>query len=49
LLGETPHWQDNAALVLVVAALATVLMPAKPMAEFFKVTTSTSKEEVKRP
>jgi drug/metabolite transporter (DMT)-like permease len=29
LLGETPHWQDYAALVLVVAALATVLMPAK--------------------
>jgi drug/metabolite transporter (DMT)-like permease len=30
LLGETPHWQDYAALVLVVASLATVLMPTKP-------------------
>ena len=29
LLGETPHWQDYAALVLVVTSLATVLMPAK--------------------
>ena len=28
LLGETPHWQDYAALVLVVASLATVLLPA---------------------
>jgi drug/metabolite transporter (DMT)-like permease len=31
LLGETPHWQDYAALVLVVTSLATVLMPAKPI------------------
>ena len=30
LLGETPHWQDYAALVLVVTSLATVMMPAKP-------------------
>lgn len=30
LLGETPHWQDYAALVLVVASLGTVLMPPKP-------------------
>jgi drug/metabolite transporter (DMT)-like permease len=30
LLGETPHWQDYAALMLVVTALATVLMPARP-------------------
>ena len=30
LLGEIPHWQDYAALVLVVTSLATVLMPAKP-------------------
>lgn len=29
LLGETPHWQDYAALALVVTSLATVLMPAK--------------------
>jgi drug/metabolite transporter (DMT)-like permease len=29
LLGETPHWQDYAALVLVVTALATVLIPAR--------------------
>jgi drug/metabolite transporter (DMT)-like permease len=28
LLGETPHWQDYTALVLVVSALATVLLPA---------------------
>jgi drug/metabolite transporter (DMT)-like permease len=32
LLGETPHWQDYVALVLVVASLATVLLPAKPLA-----------------
>jgi drug/metabolite transporter (DMT)-like permease len=31
LLSETPHWQDYAALVLVVTSLATVLMPAKPI------------------
>ena len=31
LLGETPHWQDYVALVLVVTSLATVLMPAKPI------------------
>lgn len=32
LLGERPHWQDYAALVLVVSSLATVLMPARPWA-----------------
>jgi drug/metabolite transporter (DMT)-like permease len=32
LLGEIPHWRDYTALVLVVASLATVLMPAKPIA-----------------
>ena len=32
LLGETPHWQDYAALVLVVASLATVLLPPKAAA-----------------
>ena len=32
LLGETPHWQDYAALVLVVTSLATVLMPARSIA-----------------
>jgi drug/metabolite transporter (DMT)-like permease len=31
LLGETPHWQDYAALVLVVTSLATVMMPTKSM------------------
>jgi drug/metabolite transporter (DMT)-like permease len=31
LLGETPHWQDYAALALVVTSLATVLLPAKPI------------------
>jgi drug/metabolite transporter (DMT)-like permease len=36
LLGETPHWQDGAALVLVVTSLATVMMPAKPMAAYFE-------------
>jgi drug/metabolite transporter (DMT)-like permease len=34
LLGESPHWQDYAALVLVVTSLATVLMPAMPMKAF---------------
>ena len=29
LLGEIPHWQDYAALVLVVASLATVLLPPR--------------------
>jgi threonine/homoserine efflux transporter RhtA len=29
VLGETPHWQDHAALLLVVGALATVLLPAR--------------------
>ena len=29
LLGETPHWQDYAALVLVVSSLATVLLPPR--------------------
>jgi drug/metabolite transporter (DMT)-like permease len=32
LLGETPHWQDYAALALVVTSLATVLLPARPAA-----------------
>jgi drug/metabolite transporter (DMT)-like permease len=31
LLGEKPHWQDYAALALVVTSLATVMMPAKPI------------------
>jgi drug/metabolite transporter (DMT)-like permease len=31
LLGEAPHWQDYAALLLVVTSLATVMMPAKPI------------------
>ncbi len=31
-LGEAPHWQDFAALVLVLAAIATVLVPARPSA-----------------
>jgi drug/metabolite transporter (DMT)-like permease len=29
VLGETPHWQDYAALILVVGALATVLLPPR--------------------
>jgi len=29
ILGESPHWQDYVALVLVVAALATVLVPPR--------------------
>ncbi len=29
ILGERPHWQEYAALVLVIAALATVLVPPK--------------------
>ncbi len=29
VLGETPHWQDYVALALVVASLATVLIPPK--------------------
>lgn len=29
LLGETPHWPDYAALALVVASLATVMLPPK--------------------
>lgn len=28
-LGERPHWQDYAALLLVVASLATVLVPRR--------------------
>ncbi len=32
LLGETPHWQDYVALVLVVTSLATVMMPARSVA-----------------
>jgi drug/metabolite transporter (DMT)-like permease len=30
VLGETPHWQDYVALVLVVGSLATVLVPPRP-------------------
>jgi drug/metabolite transporter (DMT)-like permease len=29
LLGEQPHWQDYAALALILAALSTVLLPAR--------------------
>jgi len=29
LLDEKPHWQDFAALVLVLAALATVMLPPR--------------------
>ena len=29
-LGEVPRWQDFAALVLVLAAIATVLLPRRP-------------------
>lgn len=29
ILGESPHWQEYAALVLVIAALATVLVPPR--------------------
>jgi drug/metabolite transporter (DMT)-like permease len=29
ILGERPQWQEYAALVLVIAALATVLVPRK--------------------
>jgi len=28
VLGERPHWQDFVALALVIAALATVLIPS---------------------
>lgn len=31
LLGEQPSWQDYAALVLILAALSTVLLPARPV------------------
>jgi drug/metabolite transporter (DMT)-like permease len=31
VLGETPRWSDYAALLLVVGALATVLIPARPV------------------
>ncbi len=31
-LNEAPHWQDFAALVLVLTAIATVLLPARPAA-----------------
>jgi drug/metabolite transporter (DMT)-like permease len=30
VLGEIPHWQDYAALILVVGSLATVLLPSRP-------------------
>jgi drug/metabolite transporter (DMT)-like permease len=32
VLGETPHWQDFAALLLVVGAIATVLLPPRGQA-----------------
>ena len=32
LLGEQPHWQDQAALVLIVFSLATVLLPSRAKA-----------------
>lgn len=32
LLGEQPHWQEYAALLLVTLALATVLIPSRPAA-----------------
>lgn len=31
VLGESPHWQEYAALVMVIAALATVLVPPRPV------------------
>ena len=33
ILGERPQWQEYAALVLVIAALATVLVPPKQVAK----------------
>ncbi len=33
ILGEIPHWRDYAALVLVIAALATVLVPGRPSSQ----------------
>jgi drug/metabolite transporter (DMT)-like permease len=32
VLGETPHWQDFLALLLVVGAIATVLLPPRRQA-----------------
>jgi drug/metabolite transporter (DMT)-like permease len=32
VLGEAPHWQDFAALLLVVGAIATVLLPPRGQA-----------------
>jgi hypothetical protein len=32
LLGETPHWQDYAALLLILVALSTVLLGGRPQA-----------------
>jgi threonine/homoserine efflux transporter RhtA len=29
VLGEQPHWQDYAALVLILVALSTVLLPSR--------------------
>jgi drug/metabolite transporter (DMT)-like permease len=29
LLGENPHWQEYAAMALVIASLATVLVPPR--------------------
>jgi drug/metabolite transporter (DMT)-like permease len=33
MLGETPHWQDYAALVLILAALSTVLLAPRASVE----------------
>jgi drug/metabolite transporter (DMT)-like permease len=30
LLGEQPYWQDYTALLLILVALSTVLLPARP-------------------
>jgi drug/metabolite transporter (DMT)-like permease len=32
LLGETPYWQDYAALLLILVALSTVLLGGRPQA-----------------
>jgi drug/metabolite transporter (DMT)-like permease len=33
ILGETPHWQDYAAIVLILGAMSTVMFKPKPNAE----------------
>lgn len=33
ILGETPHWQDYAAIVLILGAMSTVMFKPKPTAE----------------